>query len=70
MKCHGETWGGGCSIPSSHNSEGGLQCSLPRGYGEVAVVRKVKRRNGRKNSSLHHQLQVRKMLVKYPQARE
>lgn len=61
-------WGGSCSIQRSHSSEGGLQCSLPRGYGKVAVGRKVKRR--KRSSSLHHQLQVRKMLVEYPQARE
>lgn len=68
MKCRGETWRGGCSIQSSHSSEGGLQCSLPRGYGEAAVGRKGKRR--KRSSSLHHQLQVRKVMVKYPQARE
>lgn len=31
MKCHGETWGGGSSIQSSHKSEGRFQCSLPCG---------------------------------------
>ena len=43
MKCHSKMWGGGSSIQSSHRSEGRLQCSLPRGYQEAAVWKKVER---------------------------
>lgn len=48
MKCHGEMWGGGSSIQSSYKSEGRLQCSLPRGYQEVAMWKKVERSGGKR----------------------
>lgn len=48
MTCHAEMWRGGSSIQSSHKSEGRLQCSLPCGYQEVAMWKKVERRWGKR----------------------